>query len=127
MSSTGASERPWRFIGGWVLGWALVGIAVGLLIVVFKAIMNGEPLGSISMFGVIVQLSVLFAEVVGLTALSSSRLIFPYFVALPYLPRLLLQITTVGGAACFGTLVVSLDVPSLVHQQLPHSSSRWRS
>ncbi len=111
VSPSGAAEKPWRFIAGWVLGWALVGIAVGLVIVVFQATMSRESLRSISMFGTIVQLSVLFAEVVGLTALSSSRLIFPYFMALPYLPRLLLQIASVGGAACFGTLVVSLMYP----------------
>lgn len=99
ISLTKSAERPLRFVLLWALAWAGVGLAVGTVIVMAMRT-GGRPTDD-----PIMQFSVLFAEVVGLTALSSSRLIFPYFAPLPFVPRLLLQLATLGGGALFGTLV----------------------
>jgi hypothetical protein len=56
---------------------------------------------------------------VGLTALSSSRLIFPYFASLPYLPKLALQIATLAGGALFGTIVSVFTFPLYTMHKLP--------
>lgn len=98
VSLTGASKSPWRFVVLWMIGWTVVGTAVGLVIVATQ--------GSFAQLGPIMKQSVLFAQVVGITALFSSRLMFPYYASLPYIPRLLLQIATVGGGAFLGTAVV---------------------
>ena len=101
-----AAERPWRFVLFWALCWAGVGLSVGIGIVWFYASTGGDPFSLRALAGSrIPRLSVLFAEVVGLTALSSSRWIFPYYQTLPYLPRALLQIVTLVGGALFGTIV----------------------
>ena len=110
VSTTGASENPWRFIFFWAMSWAIVGLVVGMVIAVAMASFSRSPLRLGDAWPVL-ELSVMFAEVIGLTALSSSRLVFPYYASLPYLPRLLLQIATVGGGSFFGTLVVSLMRP----------------
>lgn len=103
VSLTGASSSPWKFVLLWMTGWGLVGTAVGLVIVATQ--------GSFLQLGPIMKLSILFAQVVGITALFSSRLMFPYYATLPYVPRLLLQIATVGGGAFLGTVVVLMMVP----------------
>lgn len=112
---SGAAERPWVFVCVWALAWAAVGLGVGLIISFAQ--------GDVGLFAPgrdtwpIVQLSVLFAEVVGVTALVSSRMIFPYFARLPYVPQLLLQVATLSGGALFGS-VLALAVRPLfaLHQ-----------
>jgi sigma-B regulation protein RsbU (phosphoserine phosphatase) len=94
----------------WALGWGVIGLGVGIVISLGQEGFT-KNLSEIVIFGPTTQFSFMFAEVVGLTALSSSRLIFPYYATLPYIPRLLLQIATVGGGTFFGTVVVSLSLP----------------
>lgn len=119
VSTTGATEKPWRFVLVWAICWAFVGLAVGVLIAFVQASMMDKPAEMGAIIWPILKQSILFAEVVGLTALSSSRLIFPYYEALPFFPRLGLQLATVGGGAFLGTVVVSLmDLLFAIH--------RWR-
>lgn len=107
-----AAERPWRFVLFWTLCWAGVGLSVGVAIVWFYSSTEGDGFALRTLVGSrIPRLSVLFAEVVGLTALSSSRWIFPYYKTLPYLPRVLLQIVTLVGGALFGTIVAVASYP----------------
>src|SRR5262245_252495 len=65
-----AGAGAWRFILGWALGWAVVGSAVAAGIAFSKS-------GS-SDFLPLLRSSILFAEVVGGTAIVSARLVFPF-------------------------------------------------
>jgi serine phosphatase RsbU (regulator of sigma subunit) len=107
-----------RFVLFWALAWAAIGFGVGEVIVIVQRRLL-EPLGQTPEGGPIIQLSILFAEIVGLTALASSRLIFPYFARLPYLPRLALQVATLGGGAFFGTVVSVLMYPLYAMHKYP--------
>ncbi len=98
-----APERPrvGRFLVGWSLAWAAVGLAVG---------------GAVAWFGEIapnpaVPLSVGFALVVGLSSYISARAIFPRFVRLPWAVNLPLQVATLLSAAVFGSVLVILFSP----------------
>jgi serine phosphatase RsbU (regulator of sigma subunit) len=115
ISLTGSADRPLRFVLIWALAWAGIGLGVGKVIVIVIGMRSvGLPPED-----PIIPLSVFFAEVVGLTALSSSRLIFPYFARLPYVPRLLLQVATLGGGALLGTLTLILMSPLYVLHRMP--------
>ena len=113
ISLTKSAERPLRFVIVWALVWAAIGFAVGLVILIAQRKV-GEPTQD-----PIISLSVLFAEVVGLTALSSSRQIFPHITALPYLPRVGLQIATVAGGALLGAIVSVFMFPLYALHNLP--------
>jgi serine phosphatase RsbU (regulator of sigma subunit) len=95
---TPAGAGAWRFTIVWALGWALAGSAVAAGITFSR--------GS-SDFGPLLLSSILFAEVVGSTALVSARLIFPFYARLPFALRGALQILTLvvgtvaGSAAIF--------------------------
>ena len=91
-----------RFLFAWCLGWAAVGGVVAVAIDLFSPD---------TVLGPALRLSVLFAEVVGLTALVSARLIFPLFARLPYFLFLMLQIVTLIGATVFGSITVVLIDP----------------
>src|SRR5437667_6770815 len=104
-----ATQRPWVFVCLWALSWGGVGLGVGLIISFTQGGIGLFAPGKIT--GPIVQLSILFAEVVGLTSLASSRLIFPYFASLPYVPRLFLQVATLFGGALFGSILVLAAFP----------------
>src|SRR5262249_21834915 len=121
ISLTKSAERPLRFVLIWALAWAAVGLAVGAVIVIAQRTLDirvgtsvVRPAG-----GPIIQLSGLYAEVVGLAGLSPPRLIFPYFASLPYLPRLGLQIATVAGGALFGALVSVFMFPLYALHMFP--------
>lgn len=107
--SSRAAERPWIFVCLWAVCWAVVGLGVGLIISFAQGGLTLLAPGRVT--GPIVQLSILFAEVVGLTSLASSRLIFPYFSALPYIPRALLQVATLFGGSLFGSILVLAVFP----------------
>src|SRR5262245_24984775 len=72
----GAHQR--RFVAGWALGWAAVG---GLVAAGIAFSRGASDLGPISV------MSVLFAEVVGFTSLTSARLVFPFYQRLPLFAR----------------------------------------
>jgi serine phosphatase RsbU (regulator of sigma subunit) len=112
ISLTKSAERPLRFVLLWGLAWAIGGLAVGMVIVFAQGgvVRTEEP---------IIPLSLLFAEVVGFTALSSSRLVFPYFASLHYLPRVGLQLATVVGGAVLGALVSIAMFPLYAMHKLP--------
>ncbi|HKQ60651.1 MAG TPA: PP2C family protein-serine/threonine phosphatase [Candidatus Polarisedimenticolaceae bacterium] len=85
-----------RFIAGWGAAWAVVGLLVAGGVVLL------QPVD----FGPLLALSVLFAEVVGFTAFTSVRLIFPLFGRLPYLVRLAFEVLTLFGGTVFGSAIV---------------------
>ena len=90
-----------RFLATWALAWGLVGCVVAVGFVLVAGVDPGPAL----------RLSILFAEVVGFTALVSARMIFPLFVRLPYALSLLLQIMTVLSATVFGSAAILLTQP----------------
>jgi len=78
-----------------MLSWALAGCAVAA----------GFTFATAVDFLPALRVSILFAEVVGVTAFVSARMIFPLFVRLPYGLRLLLEILTLLSATIFGSAV----------------------
>jgi serine phosphatase RsbU (regulator of sigma subunit) len=101
----------WRFIVTWALGWAAAGFAVAAGITFSR--------GS-SDFGVLLLVSVLFAEVVGCTALVSARLVFPFYAKLPFALRGGLQIVTlvVGTVAGSGAIFAAQPLYLLANYRL---------
>jgi hypothetical protein len=90
-----------RFVVGWALAWAIVGLAVAGGIVMVSTLDAGPA----------IQISVLFAEVVGFTALVSARAVFPLFVRLPYALSLALQVLTLLSGTVFGSIAVMALFP----------------
>jgi serine phosphatase RsbU (regulator of sigma subunit) len=88
---------PYRFLAAWALGWAVAGALVGAGIA-----FTLERLGP----GPILVMSIVFAEVVGFTALVSARTIFPLFRKLPYTVRLILQVLTLFSGTLFGSAAI---------------------
>ena len=101
------SMPPGRFVVVWALSWAAIGLAVACGIVLVSDLDPGPA----------VQISVLFAEVVGFTALVSARLIFPLFVRLPYALSLPLQVLTLLSGTVFGSIAVAALYPLLSLRQ----------
>ena len=93
--------RP-RFLLGWALAWAAIGCLVAVGITVTRGTGDFMP---------ILQVSVLFAEVVGFTALTSARLVFPLFARLPYAASLPLQIFTLFSGTVFGSVAALTTQP----------------
>jgi len=98
-----------RFVLVWAAVWAVVGCAVACAIVLTTDVPWGPAL----------RLSVLLAEVVGLTALISARLVFPLFSRMPYSVSLLLQILTLMSGTVFGSIAAAYFYPLL-------SLNEWR-
>jgi serine phosphatase RsbU (regulator of sigma subunit) len=105
--SGGAMPRPiamppLRLLLGWGLGSLVVGTVVA---------------GGIAFTGVgmdlwpVLLISVLFAEVVGFTALLSARMVFPLFDRLPYAANLGLQILTLISGTLFGSAMILMTQP----------------
>jgi serine phosphatase RsbU (regulator of sigma subunit) len=109
--ATPAGAGAWRFTAWWALGWALAGLAVAAGITFSR--------GS-SDFGPLLLSSVLFAEVVGSTALVSARLIFPFYGRLPFALRAVLQILTlvVGTVAGSGAIFAAQPLYLLANFRL---------
>jgi serine phosphatase RsbU (regulator of sigma subunit) len=99
---------PRRFLLVWALAWALVGLLVAAAIV-FTTDVDSGP---------ILRLSLLFAEVVGLTALVSARLVFPLFDKLPRLLSIFLQVLTLLSGTVFGSVAVLLFEPLFTVAQI---------
>ncbi len=110
-AETPAGAGAWRFIVGWALGWSLAGFAVAAGITFSR--------GS-SDFGPLLLSSVLFAEVVGCTALVSARLVFPFYARLPLVLRVFLQIVTlvVGTVAGSGAILAAQPLYLLANFRL---------
>ncbi|HKB08228.1 MAG TPA: PP2C family protein-serine/threonine phosphatase [Candidatus Polarisedimenticolia bacterium] len=97
------AAMPYRFVLAWGFAWALVGCVVAGGIAFSRGVMAQMP--------VLLVTSVLFAEVVGFTALLSVRLIFPFFVRLPFAVRLGLQVLTLLSGTLSGSVAVLLTQP----------------
>ncbi|MGH9388258.1 MAG: PP2C family protein-serine/threonine phosphatase, partial [Vicinamibacteria bacterium] len=87
------------------LGWALVGLLVA------AGIAFTRETAGLADFGPILSISLLFAEVVGFTALSSARLIFPFFDRLPFTVRIALEALTLFSGTVFGSLLIATGFP----------------
>jgi serine phosphatase RsbU (regulator of sigma subunit) len=108
---TPAGAGAWRFTVVWAIGWALAGFAVAAGITFSR--------GS-SDFGPLLLSSLLFAEVVGCTALVSARLVFPFYAKLPFALRVVLQILTlvVGTVAGSGVIFAAQPLYLLANYRL---------
>lgn len=93
---------PLRLLLAWALGSFIVGSIVAAGISFTRQGVDVWP-----MFFV----SVLFAEVVGFTALLSARLLFPLFEPLPYALNLALQIFTLFAGTLFGSVMILTAQP----------------
>jgi serine phosphatase RsbU (regulator of sigma subunit) len=91
-----------RFLILWAIGWGAIGALTALGI---SFTQQGLDLGPI------LQVSILFAEVVGFTALLSARMIFPLFGHLPYAVNLGLQVLTLFSGTVFGSALILISQP----------------
>jgi serine phosphatase RsbU (regulator of sigma subunit) len=105
-----SGARAWRFTVAWASGWALVGFAVAAGI---------KFTGGATDLGPLVLSSVLFAEVVGSTALVSARLVFPYYARLPFALRVVLQILTLVVGTVAGSAAIFAAQPLYLLANLP--------
>ena len=96
-AAPGASTGSGAFVVGWAVGWAIVGGLVGLCIAVSLDEVDLQP---------VLILSLPFAEVVGMTALVSTRVVFPALSRLPAPVRLFLQVATIVAGTVAGSLAV---------------------
>ena len=104
-----AFAAPGRyFLVTWTLAWAAVGVTVAV----------GISVGTEVEFGRVVRLSVLFAEVVGFSAYTSARLVFPLLAHLPGALRLVLDTLIVVGGTVFGSVVVAFTNPLFLLAQI---------
>ncbi|MDX1389280.1 MAG: PP2C family protein-serine/threonine phosphatase, partial [Acidobacteriota bacterium] len=97
-----ALAPSFSFIAGWSVGWAVVGALVAGAIAFTADDMDLGPT---------LTVSILFAEVVGATALISARVIFPLFSRMPYALRLALQILTLFSGTVLGSVAVASIYP----------------
>lgn len=89
--------------------WALVGAAVASAIVLTTDVDAGPAF----------RLSILFAVVVGLTAYTSARLVFPLLARLPYAVRIMLEVLTVLSGTIFGSVAILALQPLFALSKLP--------
>ncbi len=93
---------PTRFLVLWALGWAAVGALVAAGITFTTPRLDLAP---------VLLVSVLFAEVVGFTALLSARVLFPLFTRLPEPLSLALQVLTLFSGTVFGSAAILMTQP----------------
>lgn len=98
----GIPVPPYRFLTAWTAGWAVIGAVVGTGI----AFTRGTP-----GFMPLLTQSVLFAEVVGFTSLTSARLVFPFYTRLPFAARFALQVLTLLSGTVFGSAMILATQP----------------
>jgi hypothetical protein len=91
----------WRFLVGWTTAWGGVGVAVAV----------GISFGAGVDFGPVLRLSLLFAQVVGYSAYTSARLVFPLLARLPFALRLVLDALILLSGTLFGGIVVLVIEP----------------
>jgi serine phosphatase RsbU (regulator of sigma subunit) len=102
-ASAPEAALPYRFVLAWGFAWALAGCLVAGGIAFTRGVLATLP--------VLLVTSVLFAEVVGFTALVSARLVFPFFVRLPLAARLGLQVVTLLSGTLFGSVAILMSQP----------------
>jgi serine phosphatase RsbU (regulator of sigma subunit) len=93
---------PLRLLLAWALGSFIVGSIVAAGISFTRQGIDVWP---------VFFISVLFAEVVGFTALLSARLLFPLFERLPYALNLALQVFTLFAGTLFGSVMILTAQP----------------
>jgi len=103
VSPTPAVPRSLRFVLGWAVVWAGFGATLALGI----AFVRGE----LEDLGPLLKLSVLFAQVVGFTALASSRLVLPALRRLTLPSRIALQVVSVLAGTLFGSAAAIATEP----------------
>ena len=103
VSPTPAVPRSLRFVLGWAVVWAGFGATLALGI----AFVRGE----LEDLGPLLKLSVLFAQVVGFTALASSRLVLPALRRLTLPSRIALQVVSVLAGTLFGSAAAIFSPP----------------
>ncbi|HUD72775.1 MAG TPA: hypothetical protein VMQ62_12510, partial [Dongiaceae bacterium] len=91
-----------RLLAYWAFGSLLVGASVAAGISFTR---EGANLGPVFL------LSIMFAEVVGFTALLGVRLAFPLFQGMPYAVNLGLQILTLLAGTIFGSVMILMSHP----------------
>ena len=97
-----SASGAWRFIVGWAVGWAFVGASVAAGITFSRGSADFVPL---------LVSSILFAEVVGFTALVSARLVFPFYAKLPFALRIVLQVLTLVVGTVAGSVAILAAQP----------------
>jgi serine phosphatase RsbU (regulator of sigma subunit) len=93
---------PLRFLLLWALGWGIIGALVAAGISFTREALDLSP---------VLRVSVLFAEVVGFTALLSARMAFPLFSRLPKTVSLGLQVLTLFSGTVFGSAMILMSQP----------------
>jgi sigma-B regulation protein RsbU (phosphoserine phosphatase) len=93
---------PLRLLLAWALGSFIVGSIVAAGISFTRQGVDVWP---------VFFISVMFAEVVGFTALLSARLLFPLFERLPYALNLALQVFTLFAGTLFGSVMILTAQP----------------
>ncbi len=91
-----------RFLVAWALGWGAVGALTALGISFSQQSLDLRP---------VLLVSLMFAEVVGFTALLSARIVFPLFGSLPYSVNLALQVLTLFSGTVFGSALILISQP----------------
>jgi hypothetical protein len=81
----------------WMLAWAIAGLLIATAVAFVGQDVDLKPLYTQSL---------VFAEVVGLSVLISTRVVFHFFGHFSYAIRLGLQTITLGSATLFGSLLV---------------------
>ena len=91
----------WHFLAAWTAAWLGVGVVVAA----------GISFGAGVDFGPVLRLSVLFAQVVGYSAYTSARLVFPLLAGLPFALRLVLDSLILFSGTIFGSILVVVVEP----------------
>jgi serine phosphatase RsbU (regulator of sigma subunit) len=91
-----------RFLLSWAVAWAVIG---GLIAAGIAFTQQTQVRGPVFI------ISVLFAEVVGFTALLSARMVFPLYRRLPYAVNLGLQVLTLFSGTVFGSVLILMLQP----------------
>ena len=89
------------FLVGWTAAWIGVGVVVAA----------GISFGAGVDFGPVLRLSLLFAQVVGYSAYTSARLVFPLLARLPFAVRLVLDSLILLSGTLFGSILALVIEP----------------
>ncbi len=98
----------WRFLVGWTTAWLAVGVVVSA----------GISFGAQIDFFPVLRVSLLFAQVVGYSAYTSARLVFPLLARLPFALRLVLDGLILLSGTFFGSIAVVLIEPYFLVGQI---------